>query len=279
MAITANQAKYFGLDSGKQSSPVMTKIALVISANTSYQKGEKELEMFTGIKMSDSTLQRLVKSQEFEMPTSKQGVQEITIDGGKIRLRTENIGTPCTWKDYKAINLDGVYTGAFFQDNLGLIDWSNSQKLVNPLFCLGDGHPGIWNLFAEVGNKEQRVEILDWYHLRENLYKVGGSRPRLKQAETLLWTGKVLEVIALFKGLKRKQYARFINYLLTHRSRIINYQYYQEEGISSIGSGTVESMVKQIGARVKISGAQWNIENVPSILAVRCAYLNNQLTI
>lgn len=257
----------------------MTKIALVISANTSYQKGERELEMFTGIKMSDSTLQRLVKSQEFEIPASKQGVQEITIDGGKIRLRTENIGEACIWKDYKAINLDGVYTGAFFQDNSGLIDWSNSQKLLNPLFCLGDGHPGIWNLFASLGNSEQRVEILDWYHLRENLYKVGGSRKRLKQAETLLWRGKVPEVMALFKDMKRKEYTIFINYLLTHKSRIINYEYYQEEGISSIGSGTVESIVKQIGARVKISGAQWNIENVSSILSLRCAYLNNQLTI
>lgn len=47
------------------------------------------------------------------------------------------------------------------------------------------------------------------------------------------------EVIALFKDMKRKQYTIFINYLLTHKSRIINYEYYQKEGISSIGSGRV----------------------------------------
>lgn len=257
----------------------MTKIALVISANTSYQKGEKDLEMFTGIKISDSTLQRLVKSQELTLPNSKQGVQEIMIDGGKVRLRTETRGTPCIWKDYKAINLDGVYTGAFFQDNLGLIDYINSQKKGNPLFCIGDGHPGIWNLFAEIGNLEQRREILDWYHLKENLYKVGGAVTRLKKAESLLWSGKVEEVIKLLSNKSRKKAQKFINYLLTHQHRIINYQYYQAEGLSSIGSGTVESMVKQIGARVKLSGAQWNMENVPSILALRCAYLNNQLTI
>jgi hypothetical protein len=52
-----------------------------------------------------------------------------------------------------------------------------------------------------------------------------------------------------------------------------------EESISSIGSGTVESTIKRIGLRVKISGAQWNIENVSSILALRCAYLNGQLSI
>ncbi len=39
----------------------------------------------------------------------------------------------------------------------------------------------------EIGSPASRMEILDWYHLRENLYKVGGSLKRLKQAEAQLW--------------------------------------------------------------------------------------------
>ncbi|MEM6446092.1 MAG: ISKra4 family transposase, partial [Cyanobacteria bacterium P01_D01_bin.123] len=35
--------------------------------------------------------------------------------------------------------------------------------------------------------------------------------------------------------------------------------------------------VKQIGRRIKISGAQWKAENVPQVLKHRCAYLNGQL--
>lgn len=81
-------------------------------------------------------------------------------------------------RDYKAVRLQSLYYAAFFQDNLSLIDYVNSQPLSNPLVCLGDGHDGIWNLVAELGPKEQRWEILDWYHLRENLYKVGGSLKR-----------------------------------------------------------------------------------------------------
>jgi hypothetical protein len=42
--------------------------------------------------------------------------------------------------------------------------------------------------------------------------------------------------------------------------------------------GAVESAVKQIGKRLKISGAQWKLENVPRMLQLRCAYLNGQLT-
>jgi len=54
-------------------------------------------------------------------------------------------------------------------------------------------------LFQEIGQAEQRQEILDWYHLKENLYKVGGSFKRLKLAEILLWQGKIDEAINLLK--------------------------------------------------------------------------------
>ncbi len=139
--------------------------------------------------------------------------------------------------------------------------------------------PEFGTYFKEIGDNEQRQEILDWYHLKEKLYKVGGSIKRLKSAETMLWQGKLDEVIKIFKDFKSQAFKTFCNYLETHRCRIVNYQYYKEESISSIGSGTIESIIKRIGLRVKISGAQWNIENVSSILALRCAYLNGQLSI
>jgi len=60
---------------------------------------------------------------------------------------------------------------------------------------------------------EQRQEILDWYHLKESLYKAGGSLKRLKQAESLLWSGQVNEVINLFKYLKKQAFKTFGNYL------------------------------------------------------------------
>jgi hypothetical protein len=186
LKITDNQAKYFGLKSHTQISPMRSKCALLISANESYQRAEEDLEELTGIKISHSTLQRLVNRQEFELPTSQQGVQEITLDGGKIRLRKETKGETCYWTDYKALCLDNVYCGAFFQKSQDLVDWANSQKLLHLMYCIGDGHPGLWNLFQEIGQAEQRQEILDWYHLKENLYKVGGSFKRLKLAENLL---------------------------------------------------------------------------------------------
>jgi hypothetical protein len=69
----------------------------------------------------------------------------------------------------------------------------------------------------------------------------------------------------------------FVHREQNHRHRIINYDYYQAENICSIASGAVESTVKQIDRRLKISGAQWTSENVPQVLKHRCAYLNNTL--
>ncbi len=136
-----------------------------------------------------------------------------------------------------------------------------------------DGHPGeyvlssAWvkhhataNYYLLFPNKfiaqaEQRQEILDWFHLVENLHKMGGSRQRLATVEALLWKGDVDGAIEQFKDWQHQQVDNFVAYLRKHRHRIVNYGYFQAEGIS-IGSGTIESTVKQIGGRIKLSGVQ-----------------------
>lgn len=205
----------------------------------------------------------------------REEIEEISVDGGKVRLRTENLGEPCIWKDYKAICVDTSLRKAWFVDNEELISWVNQQNLSESVYCLGDGHPGIWNIIKQIDCPGKKLEILDWFHLVENLYKVGGSIKRLKKAESLLWEGKVDETIKLISPLNKKQAENFCHYLETHRNRIINYNYYQQEQICSIASGAIESTVKQIDRRLKISGAQWKSENVPQVLKHRCAYLND----
>ena len=110
----------------------------------------------------------------------------------------------------------------------------------------------------------------------ENLHKVGGSLQRLRQVRSYLWQGLVHDAIAEFNGVNKKQAKNFQNYLCKHRWRIPDYQLYQELGIC-IGSGSVESWIKQIGSRIKMIGAQWNQKNVPQMLKLRCAYLNGTL--
>jgi hypothetical protein len=41
------------------------------------------------------------------------------------------------------------------------------------LTCLGDGHDGIWKVIETFGKNQVPIkrEVLDWYHLKENLYR------------------------------------------------------------------------------------------------------------
>lgn len=245
-----------------------------MSANVSYERCAQDIPVLTGMAVSRGTQQRLVHRQTFQLPGVEEAIEEISIDGGKVRLRTPK-GESCRWQDYKAVNLHGHRCEAFFQDNEQLVEWVNEQPLATPVTCLGDGHDGIWNLFEDIATSSQRQEILDWFHLVENLNKVGGSQQRLADVEALLWKGDVNGAIEQFIDWQHERVDIFMAYLHKHRHRIVNYSYFQAEGIS-IGSGTIESTVKQIGARIKLSGAQWKAENVPQVLLHRCAYLNGQ---
>jgi len=143
---------------------------LLLSGDQSYEKTEKKIKKLTGIAVSHSTQQRLVHRYEFEELKIDKEVEEISIDGGKVRLRTAK-GESLIYRDYKGVNFHKLGVQAFFQENHCLLDWLNSQPLMKPVICLGDGHDGIWNLFRDVGDAWERVEILDWYHLIENLYR------------------------------------------------------------------------------------------------------------
>lgn len=276
LTITEKQSQKLGLKSHSQLSPLLEKSCLRISANVSYQNTAKDVKNLTGIYVSAKTQERLVHRREFKTTKVDKEIKEVSVDGGKVRLRTP-LGEGSKWRDYKGIFVNKEVRVAFERENQRLIDWVNQQPLAEKVACLGDGHDGIWNIIKELGNQKQRLEILDWFHLKENLYKVGGSIKRLKKAESLLWKECGEETQKLFRNFSRLQAQKFCNYLSKHSHRIVNYSYYYSYQICSIGSGAVESTIKQIDRRIKISGAQWKQENVPQVLAHRCAYLNDSI--
>lgn len=247
-----------------------------MAAKASYQNAAKDVELLTGLRVSAKTQERIVARNPIPEAKVNHEIDELALDGGMVRLKTPK-GTPCEWKQYKAVRVNGNQVGmAWFQSDTSLLSWVQTLCLAAVLYCLGDGHAGVWLLYQQIGQAAQRDEILDWFHLKENLHKVGGSLKRLNQAERLLWNGKVEEASTLFEGLRSKQAARFRAYLAGHRCRIPNYHYYQLEGLP-IGSGPVESLIKQIDARIQVTGAQWKADNISQILALRCSYLNQQL--
>lgn len=154
-----------GIEPYRRFSPLLEKCCLLLVANESFQDAENDLKILTGIEVGHSTHHRQVKKVDLSPPNVRQKLTEVCLDGGKVRLRSIEKGKPAYWKEYKTGRLQGIYYGAFFQDNLSVTNWVNSQNIGKTLYCLGDGHDGIWNLFAEIANSNIRQEILDWYHL------------------------------------------------------------------------------------------------------------------
>lgn len=56
-----------------------------MSANASYERSAQDIAVLTGIAVSRGTQQRLVHRQTFELPVVKEAVEEMSIDGGKVR--------------------------------------------------------------------------------------------------------------------------------------------------------------------------------------------------
>jgi len=135
---------------------MLEKCCLLLAANESFQDAENDLKVLTGLEVGHSTHHRQVQKVALEPPNVKQKLTEVAIDGGKVRLRSEEKGSCTYWKEYKTGRLQGIYYGAFFQDNLSLINWVSSQNLAQTIYCLGDGHDGVWNLFAAIAETERR---------------------------------------------------------------------------------------------------------------------------
>lgn len=77
---------------------------MLVSANASEERSAQDIPVHRGMEVSRGTQQRLVHRQTFELPVVEGRAEEMSIDGGKVRLRTP-LGEICRWQDYKAVNL------------------------------------------------------------------------------------------------------------------------------------------------------------------------------
>jgi hypothetical protein len=69
----------------------------------SYQRAEADIAMLT-LCGHLPTLQRFVQREDWCEVEIAEPIQELSLDGGIIRLRTEE-GQPCEWREYKALNV------------------------------------------------------------------------------------------------------------------------------------------------------------------------------
>jgi hypothetical protein len=150
-----------------------------------------------------------------------------------------------------------------------------------------DGAWWIWNLANEHFSASRQV--VDWYHAKQHLYTVANAlfgqdtveaHTWVKQKETPLYQGHARRLAIEFRELANTQRrsAKILrqeaNYFENHQRRM-QYLETREDGFP-IGSGMVESGIKQFRSRLAGPGMHWKRENAERILPLRAVILSNR---
>ena len=156
------------------------------------------------------------------------------------------------------------------------------------LIVLGDGARWIWDLVDL--HFPQAIQIVDWFHACEYLTPVAKQafnnttqqQTWIQSVRDNLWCGRLDEVIdACQQHIQPqlpsdKDHAQLaVTYFQNNRQRM-DYPTYRANGYQ-IGSGTIESAVKQIASqRMKVSGARWNLDNARWVAKARASFLSGK---
>jgi hypothetical protein len=145
---------------------------------------------------------------------------------------------------------------------------------------VADGAVWIWDLADDIAPNGHQV--VDWFHAVEHLSKAAtvlypraadeNKRKRwLKTHKAHLYAGDVHRIIT---ALTRRNRADLARYFERHQQRM-QYRAAREQGVP-IGSGTVESGVKQYKQRLCGTGMRWNRDSAQQMLVIRSASLSDE---
>lgn len=145
---------------------------------------------------------------------------------------------------------------------------------------VADGALWIWNVADDI--TPDATQIVDWFHAVSHLSDVANAlypdekddhkRKRwLKTYQNHLYMGRIHKIIASLHKQKRDDLALYFE---RHKRRM-QYLEFRENGFP-IGSGTVESGVKQFKQRLCGAGMRWHIDNANRMLVIRSAILGDQ---
>jgi hypothetical protein len=157
---------------------------------------------------------------------------------------------------------------------------------IKEVVVIGDGAHWIWNMCDEMF--PDAVQILDYYHLSENIHKFGRYLYPNNDIDMKRWSkdslekvkkGNINELIADLpdlKGIKLPFQVPNLKVYLNNNKDRISYTKYKEKGYY-IGSGAIESGNKMvIHQRMKQSGMRWSITGGQQIASLRAKYSSNK---
>ena len=218
----------------------------------------------------------------------------ISMDGGMVNIRSEG------WKEmkvglvsdvdhqwhadeHKTKLIDMAYTAV-----IGTVEqfkpamWTLSVKH-NVLYAgwtavTADGARWIWRLASDLFPVS--TQIVDWFHARQHLWQAAQA---LYDEHTLqkTWVARMSkalfagEIWTIIRELNLKQCHTAAAYFLTHQRRM-QYAAFRADGFP-IGSGGVESGIKQFKHRLCGAGMRWSRSGAERMVVIRSAVMTETL--
>ena len=159
------------------------------------------------------------------------------------------------------------------------VEADGAQELV--FVC--DGATWIWKLVSHYYPKA--IQIVDWYHAEDRLKRIAEEafatleerQTWLEEITENLWQGKVECVIEDCESVSQKSnQAKHAATYFSNNIERMRYAQFRAAGYL-IGSGVIESGCKQIVTRrLKLPGAQWNLDGAILTAKARCAWLSGR---
>ena len=148
---------------------------------------------------------------------------------------------------------------------------------------LGDGSAWIWNTAAELF--PQAIQILDRFHAKEHLSKVGkviykGSQQGqnwIQRRYDELDEGRLKSLLKALdrQAPKYEEALECADYIRNNRERM-RYPAFHEQSLCT-STGVVEAGCKVvIGTRLKRAGMHWTVSGANAIIALRCSKLSGR---
>ena len=215
----------------------------------------------------------------------------LSIDGGMIHIRDEG------WKEFKVglvsdferqwqndkpsvRLLNSHYTAAIgdvetFSPTLWQLAVEQDVPYAGCLVAVCDGAQWIWRLVNDLF--PVCTQILDWYHARHNLSQlIHGCFPDddqqaqqfYRQLSDTLFRGQITDIIRF--GQTHQQSTSYFH----NQQRRMQYQEFQAHGFP-IGSGGVESGIKQYKHRLTGAGMRWSRQGADRLIVIRSAVLSD----
>jgi hypothetical protein len=250
--------------------------------------------------------QRQVSVERTVVPHSNQDHAQqkgISMDGGMVHIREEG------WKEFKVGTVFDVEqrlerderTGEWvdrahgvqmaYTAVLGAVDrfapalWALAVQRAVPTArdssVSADGAEWIWNLVADLF--PDSVQVVDYYHALQHLSEAAQAAFPDDEAQAQHWLKTVTEdlfqgnVFKIIHFLERRGLTDQAHYFQVHHRRM-QYAEFQEQGYP-IGSGTVESGVKQFKLRLTGPGMRWSRVGAERMLIIRAAVLQDSFDV